>query len=121
MKYLFLVSFALVLVAASAANAADKKTLAKGKEVFLQNCVTCHGTNGEGDGPAAVALNPKPRNFVKDEFKAGSKPEQIFKTVTDGLPGTLMVSYKHLPEADRKAVAAYVAQMHQGSKPKGKK
>ncbi|HVN71228.1 MAG TPA: cytochrome c [Desulfomonilia bacterium] len=32
----------------------------KGKDLYNNNCKTCHGTNGEGKGPAASALNPKP-------------------------------------------------------------
>lgn len=100
---------ALGLGTAVVGEAASKQVLAKGKTVFEQNCASCHGPQGEGDGPAAVALNPKPRNFKTEPFKNGAKPADIFKTVTEGLPGTLMVSFKHLPEADRKAVAEYAA------------
>jgi len=37
--------------------------IAKGKALFVANCAPCHGTGGAGDGPAAVALNPKPADF----------------------------------------------------------
>lgn len=100
-------SLSLALLSPASALAADKALLAKGKTVFAQNCMSCHGEKGAGDG--AVALNPKPRNFTTDAFKGGSSPKEIFKTVTDGLPGTMMVSFKHLPEPDRKAVAEYVS------------
>src|SRR6185295_9190126 len=33
-------------------------------EKFAQLCSGCHGPNGQGDGPAGVALTPKPRNFT---------------------------------------------------------
>ena len=40
--------------------ASDKKTIDQGEKVAKINCVSCHGPLGKGNGPAAVALNPKP-------------------------------------------------------------
>ena len=37
---------------------------AKGKDLFTQNCVSCHGADAKGDGPASAALTPKPANLV---------------------------------------------------------
>ena len=65
----------LTLVWAGTAMAApppqSPELLAKGKSAFTVNCVPCHGEKGDGTGPAAAALEPKPRNFAKDEFKKG--------------------------------------------------
>ena len=112
------VAAVFVLTFARVGGTADKKVLERGKIVFKENCASCHGEAGAGDGPAAVALNPKPRNFGTEKFKAGSTAAEIFKSVTDGLPGTLMVSFKHLPEPDRKAVAEYVASLAKKRKSK---
>jgi mono/diheme cytochrome c family protein len=38
----------------------DKKTIEQGEKAAKVNCASCHGNKGKGDGPAAVALNPKP-------------------------------------------------------------
>jgi mono/diheme cytochrome c family protein len=38
--------------------------LAKGKALFDANCAVCHGSAGQGNGPAAASLNPKPMNFT---------------------------------------------------------
>ena len=116
--FLFAVAAVSVLVCSLSGYAADKKVLERGKIVFKENCASCHGETGAGDGVAAAALNPKPRNLVTEKFKAGSKPAEIFKSVTDGLPGTLMVSFKHLPEADRKAVSEFVASLVKKGKSK---
>jgi high-affinity iron transporter len=80
----------------------------RGQQLFAQNCATCHGPSGKGDGPAAAALNPKPQDLTDDQWKHGGSPEQIFQTITNGVPGTAMVSWSSLPEADRKALVAYV-------------
>lgn len=80
----------------------------RGQQLFAQNCATCHGTSGKGDGPAAAALNPKPQDLTDDQWKHGGSPEQILQTVTNGVPGTAMVSWASLPEADRRALVAYI-------------
>ena len=40
----------------------DKKTIEQGEKLAKVNCASCHGNKGKGDGPAAIALNPKPAN-----------------------------------------------------------
>jgi mono/diheme cytochrome c family protein len=56
-------------IAPSAAAAAGDA--AKGKELFAGagTCWTCHGKEGKGDGPAAAAIEPKPRDLSSGEFK----------------------------------------------------
>jgi caa(3)-type oxidase subunit IV len=84
--------------------------LAKGKTLFETNCVTCHGPNGEGNGPAAAALNPHPRNFhaPPSEWKNGRKITDIFKTLKEGIAGSGMASFSTLPSDDRWALAHFV-------------
>lgn len=43
-------------------NMSDKSLLA-GQKLFQNNCVSCHGAKGEGDGVAVAFLNPKPVNL----------------------------------------------------------
>jgi mono/diheme cytochrome c family protein len=83
--------------------------VAKGKELYAVQCVSCHGAAGAGDGPAAAALNPRPRNFTADAgWKNGRKVSGIFKTLKEGLPGTSMASFGTLPSDDRWAIAHFV-------------
>ena len=39
-----------------------------GRKLYASYCVTCHGADGRGHGPAAAALNPKPRDFTSGAF-----------------------------------------------------
>ncbi len=38
-------------------------SLARGEALFQAHCTSCHGGRGEGDGPAAASLAPKPANL----------------------------------------------------------
>lgn len=82
-----------------------------GKEVYEANCAGCHATNGDGNGPAAAALNPKPRNFVKADYKypVNAKDTDLFKTVMNGVAGTAMPPWKDgLSQDQMWSVVAYV-------------
>ncbi|MBN8553967.1 MAG: cytochrome C oxidase subunit IV family protein [Deltaproteobacteria bacterium] len=83
--------------------------LAHGKKIYTEQCVICHGANGFGDGVAAAALNPKPRNFHEDAgWKNGRSASRIFGTLLTGLGS--MPSFKEtLPSSDdRWAVTQYI-------------
>lgn len=91
--------------------------VAKGKTLFAGQCVACHGAEGKGDGPAAAALVPKPRNFTAAEgWKNGRKASDIYKTLKEGIPGSAMSSFATLPSDDRWALSHYVVSL-EPSKP----
>lgn len=118
---MFRASTLAVALCCSAAFAAppakDKALLDKGKAAFNVNCVACHGEKGDGTGPAAAALNPKPRNYTTEAFKQGEKPEDVFKSITEGVKGTQMVAFNYLPEVDRWAMAYWVLELKGAGKP----
>ena len=117
-KILFSTFSAIIALASASSFAADKvlpsspELLAKGKAAFATNCVICHGEKGDGNGPAGMALNPKPRNFAKDKFKAGATPDAIYNTITHGLTvdgkPTTMVGFGQLSPEDRSGLVYYV-------------
>jgi high-affinity iron transporter len=103
-----LASMMVTMTALAAPPAPTLKLMELGKTAYEASCVACHGVTGEGNGPVAFAVKPPPRNFKKDKFKAGDSVEQIFHTITNGLPETLMVGYPHFEERQRWALAYYV-------------
>lgn len=53
-------------------------------ETYTQFCATCHGATGHGDGPAGMALNPKPRNFTDSAWRASVDDARITKVIKEG-------------------------------------
>jgi len=82
--------------------------VAKGKSLFAVNCASCHGNEGFGNGPAAAALNPKPRNFHESYMKFGNGVARVVQTISTGSPGTGMAAFTNIPLEDRFALAHYV-------------
>src|ERR1044071_8746472 len=100
----FAIGFANVLRVGMAASAAGFEAPAdgsgaQGKVVYQQHCAACHGSTGQGNGPASVWLFPRPRNFSAGLFKIKSTPgaalptdADLFNTITRGMPGSSMPS-----------------------------
>lgn len=80
----------------------------QGKTIFAVNCASCHGTSGKGDGPAAAALNPKPRDFTAGYWRYGGGVARIVQTITEGSPGTAMPPFPGIPVPERFALAHYI-------------
>ncbi len=79
---LLLVASLLLSFAASAGDVRGNPEA--GKKIFNQNCVVCHGVNGQGDGPAAAGLNPKPANFSDPARQAVMTEAKQVHVVTNG-------------------------------------
>ncbi len=85
---------------------ADPDTLAAGKKIYAGNCLACHGAAGKGDGPAAIALNPRPKD-LSDPKISSQVDGELFWKITEGKKP--MPSYeKLLPETDRWKVITYI-------------
>lgn len=79
-----------------------------GAQLFAQNCVSCHGPKGEGDGVAGENLSPRPRNLVQGQWKYGGTRLGLMHVLTNGSPGTAMQSYSYLAVNDRWALVHFV-------------
>ncbi len=81
----------------------------KGKRIYMANCSTCHGDKGDGNGMAASALNPKPRNFTDQKEMKDIDDKRMHKSIAEGRPGTSMMAWKGtLKPADIDDVTAYI-------------
>lgn len=95
-------------------NTLDEQ-IARGQDSYQTYCAGCHGAQGDGEGPAARFLGPKPRDFRKARIKfasvaAGQMPrdEDLLRVITHGLSGTSMPSWSLLPQQERLDIIAYL-------------
>ena len=90
--------------------------LKQARPLYARHCQHCHGVTGDGAGPTAWSLNPKPRDFRQGKFKfvstrTGFRPtrDDLVLTLHRGIDGTSMPSFKAmLTEPEMAAVTEYV-------------
>jgi DMSO reductase family type II enzyme heme b subunit len=86
-----------------------------GKLIYTSKCAQCHGDDGQGMGPAAERVFPRPRDFTRGVYKIRTTPsgtvptdDDLFRSITNGLPGTSMPGWSLLPERDRRQLVQYI-------------
>lgn len=68
----------------------------KGGTFYMSNCATCHGITGDGRGPRAYFINPKPRNFLHSAAQQEFNRVKLFEKISDGVRGSEMPGWKHV-------------------------
>jgi mono/diheme cytochrome c family protein len=85
-----------------------------GQQLYAKQCQACHGPEGKGDGEASYLLYPRPRDFTTGRFRLVSTwegvptDEDLYRTISRGMPGSAMPSWGHLSERERWALVHYV-------------
>lgn len=64
--------------------AGESQAISLGEDIYQVNCASCHGPEGEGDGPAASALDPKPANLADATMMQAMSDGYLFWRVTEG-------------------------------------
>jgi mono/diheme cytochrome c family protein len=113
---IFLIFNLLLIAHNSSFSIALADDLVEGKEIYKKRCLNCHGEGGEGDGPAADLLYPRPRDFTLAQYKirttmSGELPtnEDLYKSISEGLHGTSMIPWKEvLSEREIQQLVTYI-------------
>jgi mono/diheme cytochrome c family protein len=88
-----------------------------GQQLYANYCASCHGDKGDGNGPAARYLYPKPRNFGEGKFRLASTENSIptdddlMGVIARGMPGSAMFPFGHLRDEERRALVAQVRKL----------
>lgn len=82
--------------------------LAHGAALYQQQCAACHGATGAGDGQDAKGLTPPPTAFTNESRARQRSVFGLYQVIDQGLDGTAMPSFAHLPSDDRWALAFFV-------------
>ncbi|MFO0932679.1 MAG: c-type cytochrome [Planctomycetota bacterium] len=78
------------------------------RAVFRQRCFGCHGLLGDGKGPNAPDLLPRPRNLMNRPFLTPIDDLRLYESITYGVVGTGMPAWDFLPEDQRWDLVNYV-------------
>ena len=91
--------------------------LKHGRKLYARHCQHCHGISGDGDGPTAKYLNPRPRDYRQGKFKFTSTAgpagkatrDDLRRIVGQGIPGTYMPAFvPMLKDGEMTAIIEYV-------------
>ena len=102
--------FLLATIGLAANPPPPKKTpelLKEGKQIFEQVCASCHGSNGDGKGPAGAVLKPPPTDFqkpLKEWPNTKGDTQKIFEVISKGIPNSAMVAWTQYSEQQRWAL-----------------
>lgn len=81
--------------------------LARGEQIYAQQCASCHGATGDANGPDSAGLDPPPIAFTDAARASERSVFALFQVIEQGLDGTSMRSFAELSPEDRWAVAFY--------------
>ena len=96
----------------------EDDSFAKGYELYVQHCAACHGRDGRGDGPAAIALDVRPRDFRQEPFRYVSTlngvptHDDLMQTIRSGRHLGAMPSGPHLSDIEGRVLAEYVREIN---------
>lgn len=105
----------LVLSAGDQCTLDAGKGLQEGRVLYMRHCSHCHGTAGDGNGPTAQYLNPRPRDYRHGVFKFTSTNDMsrasrndLTRVLRYGIPGTYMPSFLLMEDDELEAIVEYV-------------
>ena len=94
----------------------DERLLETGARAYGWHCLPCHGPDGKGDGPNAVRLGLRPRDFTRGAYflktsVAGEMPfdADLFRSISVGIPVAGMPAFREsIPPEDRWGIVAHL-------------
>ena len=75
--------------------------LIRGAQLYQDNCSTCHGMEGDGRGPRAYFINPKPRNFLHTASRASLNRPVLYESISKGKLRTEMPAWDKVFDAQQ--------------------
>ena len=86
----------------------DQESLAQGSQLYQQNCASCHGQKGDGQGPAAAVLGTPPANFLDTAHSSIYGPGEKYWIIGNGAGETGMPAVPDLGPKQRWDLVNYI-------------
>jgi cbb3-type cytochrome c oxidase subunit I len=90
-----------------------QEEVSRGGILFAENCASCHGPAGKGDGRASTSLLPKPANLTAARFS----DDRLSSVLWNGIPGSSMPPWRQLATEDMRALVAHIQSLSVPSAP----
>jgi mono/diheme cytochrome c family protein len=93
--------------------AATEAAIAAGRATYRERCQPCHGDRGRGDGPAGVALDPRPADLLLHvpQHTGG----ELFYFISEGVRASAMPAWRDvLTATQRWELVAYLRALADG-------
>jgi mono/diheme cytochrome c family protein len=82
--------------------------IARGKTLFQENCSTCHGLSGKGDGPDAADLSTPPVDFTDQSKMAQTSAASLYQAISSGIAPDMPAFLNTLDDNERWALVSYL-------------
>jgi high-affinity iron transporter len=86
----------------------DEAAIARGRQLFDENCAICHGSRGDGQGTRSEGLSPRPPDFTNSQWQVAHPAERVTSSIRNGRRGTAMPSWRSLSEQQVHDLTAFV-------------
>ena len=80
----------------------------RGRDLYRQNCMICHGERADGHGVRRSGLSTAPRDYSDPVWRARTSPREVFVAIKEGVPRTAMPAWRHLSDEEIWDLVAYV-------------
>ena len=81
------------------------------RQLFANQCSSCHGLEGRGDGPLARSLDPSPTDFTDPDRYRQRTLYGLYSTISLGVGGTAMKPFTELTDDQRWSLAFLVGSL----------
>jgi mono/diheme cytochrome c family protein len=82
--------------------------VAQGKSLYQQNCASCHGQTGTGNGSNAANLSTQPKDLTKQSLMAQNSASSLYQVITSGIAPDMPAYTNILDENQRWALVGYL-------------
>ena len=96
------------VVAYAMSLSAPDELVTQGKTLYQENCASCHGQSGKGDGPDAATLSTQPTNFTDQSLMAQRSAASLYQAILSGVAPDMPAYTSTQDDNERWALVSYL-------------
>jgi mono/diheme cytochrome c family protein len=96
------------VVAYAMSLSSSDELITQGKALFKENCISCHGQTGKGNGPDGSNLSTQPVDLTDQSLMAQTSPYSLYQAISSGVAPDMPAYTSTLDENERWALTYYL-------------